>query len=147
MKHGFMNTDMLRSYTESCEDLADEMMESWTRAPEGIPLFTNFSDMIDTFSVVIFFGKAFYREHGAKAMELVKEFAKISRDPLLQLLPHSLWHLLPSGKRGFAIQRQLDELIIENVARDHYEQKKHGLPVDQSTYFGFLCQKIGRAHV
>lgn len=139
---------MLRNYAESCEDLADEIIDSWTRAPGGkIPLFESFSDMIYAYSLVMFMGKHFYRKHGAEAMALVKEFAKISRDPTLHLFPHAFWQLLPSGRRGFTIQRQLDELIIQGAAQEHFEQKRLGLSVDDSTYFGYLCKNFDERFV
>lgn len=144
---GLTNSEMLQAYVIECEGLADEIFDSWARAPNGtVPLFQSFSYMINSYTVVFFFGRTFYREHGEEMIPLFDEFSKTLSSPLLRITPHRFWHMTGPGARGFRLQNKLCKLI-EACAQEQYDRKKQGIPFDESTYISLLCKHFDEKYV
>ncbi|THG94513.1 hypothetical protein EW145_g8124, partial [Phellinidium pouzarii] len=125
--------------TSVCSILTEEHFEKW--AKQGtIPLFRSFSYLVIAYLLVVFTGEDFYRKYGDELVPLMAQFECDLQQPLLRVVPWSLWRFTRPGRALSVICTRFNE-IIDLELRDIYSNpEKHK---DRSDYIYFIVSQLG----
>ena len=116
VKIGLLRQERLEAYKSTFKSLqlTKTFFDKWTKE-DNVPLFKSMSTLILSHLLVIFMGEDFYRKHGDEVIPLMAAYERDMQEPILRILPNSMWGLCAPGKRLNKTHDRFDELVSAEV--------------------------------
>ena len=127
------------NYKEHCLKIAREHIENWAK-DETVPLFHSVSQLVLSCLVVILIGEDFYRRHGKEVVPMMANFERDLQNPLLRVVPGSLWWITGPGRRLNETCTRFDKLVSAELHDILENPDKHKGRTD---YFYYVVSQVG----
>ncbi|PAV18547.1 cytochrome P450 [Pyrrhoderma noxium] len=139
VKLAFTKQENLMNYKEHCLKIAREHIENWAK-DETVPLFHSVSHLVLSCLVVILIGEDFYRRHGKEVVPMMANFERDLQNPLLRVVPGSLWWITGPGHRLNKTCTRFDKLVSAELHDILENPDKHKGRTD---YFYYVVSQVG----
>lgn len=138
-KSSLMSQERINLFAIDCAKIADEHFNKWTQS-ESVPLFQGVSHLVLSFMITMLMGEEFYRKYGDELIPKMDQFERDLQNPILRLLPWSLWGLSAPGRRHFQVADRFGELTCTELDDILKNPEMH---VGRTDYFYNAVQKLG----
>jgi len=138
-KSSLMNQEQINVFAAESAKVAQEHFDKWAKS-ESVPLFQSVSHLVLSFLLAMIMGEEFYQKYGEELVPKMDRFERDLQNPILRLLPWSLWRLSASGRRHLAIADRFGELARAELDDILNNPDMHQGRTD---YFYNAVQKLG----
>lgn len=139
IKYALVNQERLQNYIDRCAVVTDEHFERWA-AQGTVPLFKSMSHLVLSYMIVILVGEEMYQRYGEELVHIMAQFERDLQEPILRILPSTLWRFCKPGKALANTVARFEQLIGAELQDIMAHPDKHA---GRGDYFYYITTQVG----